>query len=225
MGVLKHAVPQVWRDKALVAANAILPPGVLRQNAANLETVAGLGLVALGSRQRGKMGLVMRVIGQALDDIDGDTARALGVASRFGALLDPVCDKLKMAFEVKTLWKQSEDLPYAERIRRQSALGFIASKHAANAVLNSAAFVKGYNPQASLLGKINLWVDGVALASFGVADVCEQASRQRFFTRAGYSAALIGVPIGIAATTEYGLKLTHRPPIPPAAVDLNTTAR
>lgn len=103
MGATKYLSPKVARQEIVSFVDERLPDGVLRSNFANLISVGGAVLVTVGTKVDGKTGLVLRAAGEALDDIDGDAARALGIDSDFGALLDPILDKYKMLLELGIL--------------------------------------------------------------------------------------------------------------------------
>lgn len=209
MGIIKHVIPRDTRQSIVNAVNEHTQEGIIRNNLANAESVGGFLLVAAGAKIDGKAGLVLRAFGELLDDIDGDTARALGIVSKIGAFLDPVVDKGKMLIELKTLWTHADSFDDQERIKRHLALGVIAGKHAVNASLNTIAFVYGLEPEASSAGKINLWIDGLAIAAFGISDVVESPLKQHQFATIGYAATAVGIPSGVIAATGYARQLIN----------------
>ena len=203
MGILKHAVPKSAREQFVEAVNARLPDGLLRRQSANLISIAGAGLVYVGSELDGKAGLGLRILGQTFDDIDGDWARAFGVVSDSGALIDPFLDKGKMLLELRTLWRHTADFEPGEQLLRRMALGIIGGKHLVNAGLNTTAQLMGLEPHSSMAGRANLWVDGVAIGAFGVADVTEDPELQRNIANVGYAATAIGMITGGVAIAGY----------------------
>lgn len=209
MGILKHAIPRSVRGQMVEYVDDKLPDGFARRNLANTITISGALLVMAGAKMGGKKGLALRAIGEALDDVDGDTSRAFNIASRGGAILDPLLDKFKMLLELITLWRQSAELPDAERLERRLALGFIAGKHTVNAALNASSFLLGLEPHSSNMGKTNLWIDGVAIGAFGLSDVTQEPKLKEHFAAIGYAATLAGAPVGFITAAGYTIELIH----------------
>jgi hypothetical protein len=210
MPVLKHAIPKSGRTAAVDFVNNNFPDGFVREHIADSETILGLALVAYGAKldkTNRKAGLALRVVGQVLDDIDGDTARALGISSEFGAKLDQVADKLKMLMEIKTLWGHTNEFSDQEQVKRRRALGFIAAKHTINAGLNVASFFAHLEPHSSMAGKVNLWVDGIAVTAFGLSDAIDTPEISQKVADLGYLATGIGIPTGIVTAGGYARDL------------------
>lgn len=203
MGLLKNSVPQPARREVARFVNEALPEGFIRNNFANGITVGGLALVVTGSMIDGKLGLALRAGGEVADDFDGDFARLLGIDDEFGALLDASLDKLKVAAEVWTLWKHTRDFEPEEQRKRRIALGIIAGKHATNMTLNVTAKFMGLDPHSSAAGQANLWVDGTALAAFGISDVTEDPVKKERTAQIGYAATAVGVITGGVAIAGY----------------------
>ncbi len=203
MGIIKHTIPRSTREQFVTAVNQRLPEGLLRRQSANLISAAGAGLVYAGSEVDGKTGLALRILGETFDDIDGDWARAFGVVSESGALIDPFLDKGKVFLEVRTLWRHTTDMEPGEQILRRMALGIIGGKHLVNAGLNTTAQLMGLEPHSSMAGQANLWVDGIAIGAFGVADVIEDPELQRNVANVGYVATAVGVITGGVAIAGY----------------------
>lgn len=212
MGLLKNALPRATREHIARYADDRLPDGFIRKNFANGISVGGFLLVAAGAKIGGKSGLALRAVGEAADDVDGDAARALGTDSKSGAMIDVVLDKFKVGIELKKLWEDSGKLEAPEQIKRRLALGFIAGKHATNAALNVAAQAKGLEPHSSFAGRVNLWVDGVAIAAFGLSDVVDNKDASKTIANVGYTMTTIGAITGAIAAYGYARVLQEMPP-------------
>lgn len=210
MGALKHLIPQAIRGEIVDFVDQTLDDGLLKDNLANLTTVGGAILVAVGSHVDGKSGLVLRAAGQAFDDVDGDMARALSIDSKFGAFLDPILDKVKMLIELRTLWKHTVDFEPELQRQRRIALGIIAGKHATNMGLNVTAQLMGLQAHSSNAGRVNLWFDGIAVAAYGASDVSENADLREGLAKVGNIATAVGVVSGGIAIAGYAGQFTSR---------------
>lgn len=211
MGVVKHLVPKKAKQKIVDTVNETFPDGLVRKNLANAITVAGAGAVVAGEIMDGRAGLVLRGIGELADDVDGDVSRQFGISSKTGAFLDAILDKVKVAEELRVLWRHTNEFEPREKIKRRAALGFIATKHTVNAVLNTTAQLKGLEPQSSTAGQINLWADGAAIAAFGASDVSNSPVAQEKLADAGYALVVASIPVGVVAAVGYARQL-RKPP-------------
>jgi len=184
---------------------------LVRDNFANAISVGGFLLVAAGAKIGGKAGLALRAVGETADDLDGDTARALGTDDKGGAIIDAVLDKFKVAIEIKKLWEDATKLEGSEQLKRRLALGFIAGKHATNATLNVTAQARGLEPHSSFAGRANLWVDGVAIAAFGLSDVVDNKDVGKTIANVGYAMTAVGAVTGAIAAYGYTKVLQETP--------------
>jgi phosphatidylglycerophosphate synthase len=207
MGVVKHLVPRQTKQKIADTVNEQFPDGIVRKNLANAVTVVGAAAVVAGERIDGKAGLVLRGIGELADDVDGDISREFGISSKTGAFLDAILDKVKVAEELRVLWRHTNEFEPGEKIKRRAALGFIATKHTVNAVLNTTAQLKGLEPKSSTAGQINLWADGAAIAAFGASDVSNSPAVQEKLADAGYALVVASIPVGVVAAMGYARQL------------------
>lgn len=157
--------------------NDVLPDGLLRQQSANIISLAGATFVIAGAAADTngyrRVGTTLRCVGEAADDIDGDWARRFGVANKTGALVDATLDKVKIAAEVWTLWRHTETMPPDEASTRKRRVAFVASKHAINAALNSYIALRGEDADSSFAGKANMWADGIFFGGAAVADTAQ----------------------------------------------------
>lgn len=213
MGLSKHVLTKSKRARVVESIDSRLPDGSLRRNFANTISLGGAALVTLGARVDGKAGLVLRAVGELADDVDGDAARALGITSEFGAKLDAVLDKWKLYKEFQTLWDHTEDFQPEEQLKRRTALAIIAGKHSINAALNTTAEIMGLEPKTSRAGAANLWVDGIALAAFGLSDVTQNPVLSQRFAEVGYAFTGAGVLTGATAIVGYSRQFNSQSPI------------
>ena len=185
MGVIRHIIPQPAKDKLGLLAEKHLPVWA-QKSLASVATAGGLALDIAGAKRGGKVGAVEHIASELCDDIDGDLARRFLSVSKGTALLDAGVDKLKKGIEIYRGFKNINKVSESEQLKRKLALGFIATKQVANMAVASIAEAKGREPEVTMAGKVNMWMDGVAMSSFEVADAVKPGSFQDFANKVGY---------------------------------------
>lgn len=208
MGQIKKIVPKQTRDKIVDVFEQGLPEGSLRRDHfANAISVSGAVLVASGAvldaKGYKKSGMVLRGIGEAADDVDGDSARRLETAGRPGALVDATLDKIKVAIEVGVLWGHARNMTEIEATSRKKRLAFIATKHAVNATLNMYVASKGIEKGTSPAGSANMWADGLAIGLWGISDASESPRVKTVADTLGNVAFAAGVVTGAVSAFGY----------------------
>lgn len=208
MGQLKKLVPKTTRNKIVEKFEEVLPENSLRRkHFANIISVGGAGLVAAGAALDTKgyrrSGMLLRGFGETADDFDGDTARRLGTAGKSGAVVDSVLDKIKVAIEVGVLWSNAANLDNTQAGSRKRRLSFIAGKHLTNAALNTYIEARGADAHSSQMGQVNMWMDGLAIGFWGIADVCDSPSTKTAVNSLGNVAFGAGIMTGVVSNYGY----------------------
>lgn len=213
MGQIKKLVPQETRRRIVDSVDRRLPEGSFaRRHFADAITLAGVGLVGAGvavdMMGHRKTGAVLRMAGNALDDVDGDWARALHIDSEGGALHDSTGDKIKVLAEAALLAWHTINMPPEESARRKVRIGIVAAKHVVNAGLNIALTATGGEAHSSEPGKANMWADGVTTAAMSLQDAFSQADDSMPFVRRVEDVSFAaGVMTGVVSAVGYGKQL------------------
>jgi phosphatidylglycerophosphate synthase len=208
MGQLKKILPKKHRDTIFdVVDSRLSQDGIIRKQLANGISAAGAVLVASGAAidKAGyrKTGMALRGVGQTADDIDGDVSRRLGTNGKTGALVDATFDKVKVAIEVATLWKNSTADSELHEGHRKAKLAVISGKHIVNAALNTYIEASGAESATSEAGKVNMWMDGLTIGFWGISDVVESSTAKHTMNTLGNAAFAGGLITGALAMYGY----------------------
>ena len=211
MGQLKKLVPKQARNRIFESVDPYLPEGsFIRKHFANAISVSGALLVVSGAvadaKGHEKIGMVMRGVGETADDFDGDSSRRLNTDGHTGALVDSVLDKIKIAMEVTVLWKHTSSMFGPESYDRKKRLSVIAGKHIVNASLNTYITARGQEAHSSTSGQVNMWMDGLTIGFWGIADVSESQSIKTTTNTIGNIAFSAGLLTGAASIYGYAVQ-------------------
>ena len=113
---------------------------------------------------------IIFVIAGLTDMVDGTIARRLGVASKFGRMMDPLADKVLVcgAFICFAIIGRPQlfDLPQiAQRIIHWSVAGVIILREAYVTILRHIAEARGINFAATVSGKLKMFVQSFAIGT------------------------------------------------------------
>lgn len=219
MGQLRRIIPASVKERLVDAVDNRFPEGTVRNNIANGITVAGGALTVCGflldRAGYRKTGTIVGALGLIADDIDGDTAKALGTNSKAGALLDAGVDKAKALAEIL---KQASHIRSSEintPVNRPLRVGVVAVKHTANAAINIYSKSRGGNPESNGFGKASMWTDGVMLVAQSTQDTWQGRNMKRV-AGAIESVAFCGsVVLGTLSTAAYAAEAFTTKPAKP----------
>lgn len=152
---------------------------------------------------------ILFVIAGVTDMIDGTVARKLGVASKFGRLMDPLADKILVCgaficFAIIGEPKLFDFSALTMTIIRWSVAGVIILREAYVTILRHIAEAKGINFAATVSGKIKMFLQSFAIGTVVMKMAHMQtATWAHWFTAATYT-------IMILVTVFSGLRATQR---------------
>ena len=152
---------------------------------------------------------VLFVVAGLTDIVDGAIARKLGVASKFGRMVDPLADKALVCgafvcFAIIGEPKLFDFEPTTMAAIRWSVAGIIILREVYVTVLRHIAEARGINFAATVSGKIKMF-----LQSFAIGTVIIKMAHVR--TAAwGYWFTTVTFVIMLTATVVSGLRATHR---------------
>jgi CDP-diacylglycerol--glycerol-3-phosphate 3-phosphatidyltransferase len=119
------------------------------------------------------IGFVVFVVAGLTDMVDGHIARKLGVASKFGRMLDPFVDKMLVCggficFAVIDEPQLFDFSPWAMDVIQWSVAGIITAREVFVTVLRHIAEARGVNFAATAAGKIKMFVQSFAIGTLTI---------------------------------------------------------
>lgn len=155
---------------------------------------------------------ILFVIAGLTDMVDGTIARKLGVASKFGRMMDPLADKALVcgSFICFAIIGQPKlfDLPdRTMSIIQWSVAGIIILREAYVTILRHVAEAKGINFAATVSGKIKMFLQSFAIGTVVIRMAHVQGAAW------GYWFTSITFAIMLAVTVFSGIRATQRGPL------------
>ncbi len=152
---------------------------------------------------------IIFVIAGLTDVIDGPAARKLGVASKFGRMIDPLVDKILVCggficFAVIGEPKLFDFNPTTTTIIHWSVAGIIILREVYVTILRHIAEARGVNFAATVSGKIKMF-----LQSFAIGTVVIKMAHVQTATW-GYWFTTITFSLMLIVTIISGLRATQR---------------
>jgi CDP-diacylglycerol--glycerol-3-phosphate 3-phosphatidyltransferase len=152
---------------------------------------------------------VLFVISGLTDIFDGIAARRLGVASKFGRMLDPLVDKVLVCgaficFAMIGQPKLFDFSPGTLAVIQWSVAGILIAREAYVTVLRHIAEAKGINFAATVSGKIKMFTQIFAIGTVIIKMAHVQTATW------GYWFTTVTFAIMIAVTVFSGLRATQR---------------
>ena len=162
---------------------------------ANAVSLIGLGLTIHGATELNSLQGVIEIgLGRAMDVLDGPIARRTH-ASRFGAALDAVSDKIAIGALIVGSW-QYDTVP-------KPVIGLIAAQNVISAGISVYAEKQKLDMDSSKDGKHSMFLNILAMGSFALSSVVESAGLERGLEVAGIAAAIGGLTLGTKAIIGY----------------------
>jgi len=157
----------------------------------------------------GDIAFIIFVIAGLTDMVDGAVARKLGVASKFGRIMDPLADKVLICgsffcFALVGLPKLFDFSPFANNVVNWSVAGIIIFREIYVTVLRHIAESKGINFAAVFSGKIKM-----LLQSFAIGTVVIKTAHVQNARWGDWFTAVVFLTT-IAVTVISGIRATQR---------------
>jgi len=152
---------------------------------------------------------IIFVVAGITDMIDGTIARRMGVASKFGRMLDPLADKILVCgaficFAIIGEPKLFDLSPLTLRIIQSLVAGVIILREIYVTVLRHAAEAKGINFAATVSGRIKMFLQSFAIGTVVMKMAHVQSAAW------GYWFTTIVYLVMLAVTVFSGLRATQR---------------
>jgi CDP-diacylglycerol--glycerol-3-phosphate 3-phosphatidyltransferase len=152
---------------------------------------------------------ILFVVAGLTDMVDGTIARKLGVASKFGRMMDPLADKVLVCgaficFAIIGEPKLFDFKPLTMTVIQWSVAAIIIAREAYVTILRHIAEARGINFAATVSGKIKMF-----LQSFAIGTVVIRMAHVQGATW-GYWFTTITFAIMLAVTVISGLRATQR---------------
>jgi CDP-diacylglycerol--glycerol-3-phosphate 3-phosphatidyltransferase len=152
---------------------------------------------------------ILFVVAGLTDMVDGTIARKLGVASKFGRMMDPLADKVLVCgaficFAIIGEPKLFDFKPLTMTVIQWSVAAIIIAREAYVTILRHIAEARGINFAATVSGKIKMF-----LQSFAIGTVVIRMAHVQGATW-GYWFTTITFAVMLAVTVISGLRATQR---------------
>jgi CDP-diacylglycerol--glycerol-3-phosphate 3-phosphatidyltransferase len=152
---------------------------------------------------------ILFVVAGLTDMVDGTIARKLGVASKFGRMMDPLADKVLVCgaficFALIGEPKLFDFKPLTMTVIQWSVAAVIIAREAYVTILRHVAEARGINFAATVSGKIKMF-----LQSFAIGTVVIKMAHVQTATW-GYWFTTITFAIMLVVTVFSGLRATQR---------------
>jgi CDP-diacylglycerol--glycerol-3-phosphate 3-phosphatidyltransferase len=152
---------------------------------------------------------ILFVVAGLTDMVDGTVARKLGVASKFGRMMDPLADKVLVCgaficFAIIGEPKLFDFKPLTMTVIQWSVAAIIISREVYVTILRHIAEARGINFAATVSGKIKMFLQSFAIGTVVIRMAHVQGAMW------GYWFTTITFAIMLAVTVISGLRATQR---------------